>query len=62
MRVCQLQGKVCIGLLVFGSGNPLIWGGAWWFNRQRKGMQAQWENQKRLEQLKTKEAAIKKGK
>ena len=45
------QGKVAIGLLVLGSGNPLIWGGAWYANRQRKAMAAQWENQKRIEKL-----------
>ena len=34
-------GKVLVGFLVVGSGNPLIWIGAgWWWWRRRKAQQA----------------------
>ena len=43
--------KVAVGILVLGSGNPLIWGGAWYFNKRRKQMTEEWNNQKRLQEL-----------
>ena len=38
----------------------VVGAGAWWLNKQRKNVQAQWENQKRLDNVKKKEAAVKK--
>ena len=46
--------KVAVGILVLGSGNPLIWGGAWYFNKRRKAMTEEWENQKRLQEFEEK--------
>ena len=46
--------KVAVGILVLGSGNPLIWGGAWYFNKRRKQMTEEWNNQKRLQELEEK--------
>ena len=48
---CCRQGKVAIGLIVFGSGNPIIWFGAWWANRKRVQWAAEYEDQQRLAKL-----------
>jgi hypothetical protein len=46
--------KVAVGIVVLGSGNPLVWGGAWYFNKRRVGMMAEWEDQKRMANLEEK--------
>lgn len=46
--------KVAVGIIVLGSGNPLIWGGAWYFNKRRKAMTEEWNNQKRLQEIEAK--------
>jgi hypothetical protein len=46
--------KVGGGLVVFGSGNPLIWGGAWYANKRYKAMMEEWTNQERLAELEKK--------
>ena len=48
---CCRQGKVAVGLVVFGSGNPIIWFGAWWANRKRVQWAAEYEDQQRLAKL-----------
>ena len=48
--------KVAVGIVVLGSGNPLIWGGAWYFNKRRKAMTEEWNNQKRLQEVEAKKS------
>ena len=48
---CCRQGKVAVGRIVFGAGNPIIWFGALWANRKRVQWAAEYEDQQRLAKL-----------
>ena len=54
MPIFYSLAKVAIGLAVFGSANPLIWGGAWYANKRYKGMMEEWTNSERLAELEKK--------
>ena len=44
--------KVALGLLIFATGNPLVWIGAVWYWRRRSNANKQAEMQKLLESAK----------
>ena len=52
--------KVAVGIWLLMSGNPLYWGGAWYFNKMGKQKTEEWNNQKRLQELEEKKKKKKK--